>query len=243
MAKRWITFDKKEFEIAYTFIDNKAQKNLFFLHGWGSNKELMKVAFQNTFKDFNHFYIDMPGFGDSPNNHVIATADYAKIIDEFARSVGTQISSITIIGHSFGGKVALLCKCDNIILLNSSGIRVPKSLKTKLKIFLAKIFKSLKIKSKFLRSADVLGLNETMYEIFKLVVDEDFSDNFAKCAKNVTIFWGEKDTVTPLTSGQKIASLIKNSHLFTLNGDHYAFLKFGKIIDEKYHSLSNKGSR
>lgn len=243
MAKKWVTLNEKEFEIAYIFINNDAQKNLVFLHGWGSNKELMKIAFQNVFKDFNHFYIDMPGFGDSPNNYVIATTDYARVVNEFIRSIGIQTSSVTMVGHSFGGKVALLCECNEIILLNSAGIPTPKSLKTKLKILLAKICKRLKIKSKCLRSADVMRLSETMYKVFKLVVDEDFSDNFARCTKKTIIFWSEKDAATPLKSGQKIASLIKNNRFFILTGDHYAFLSFGKIIDEKYHSLSGEKNK
>lgn len=242
MAKKWVTFNEEEFEIAYIFINNDAQKNLIFLHGWGSNKELMKITFQNFFKDFNHFYIDMPGFGDSPNNCVITTTDYAGVINQFIHSMGIQTSSVTVVGHSFGGKVALLCECNEIILLNSAGIPTPKSLKIKLKIFLAKVCKRLKIKSKCLRSTDAIGLSETMYKVFKLVVDEDFSDNFARCTKKATIFWSEKDTATPLKSGQKIANLIKNNRFFTLTGDHYAFLSFGKIIDEKYHSLSDEGN-
>lgn len=233
MAQRTIGYEGNEFEISYLFFNHNASKNILFLHGWGSSKELMKVAFIDTFKDFNHYYIDMPGFGNSPNSVVISTHDYANIINKFIASINVKID--IIIGHSFGGKVALLCQSDEIILLSSSGIPTKKSLKVRAKIILAKIFKILKIKSKKLRSADADNLNEAMYAVFKQVVNEDFSNIYAHFTKKTSIFWGRDDTATPLWCGKKISSLVSNSRFFVLEGDHYFFLKQGKIIDEKYH--------
>ncbi|PAF43871.1 alpha/beta hydrolase [Helicobacter sp. 11S03491-1] len=233
MAKRLIVYNGNEFEISYTFSHHHCQKNIVFLHGWGSNKEVMELAFRDTFSDYNHFYVDMPGFGNTPNHIVISTLDYAAIIDSFANCVG--IFPDIIVGHSFGGKVALLCQCHEIILLSSAGIPTPKPLKIKVKIMLAKIFKILKIKSNALRSADANNLNEAMYAVFKKVVDEDFSDIYASSNKKATIFWGKDDLATPLSSGEKIAKLMRDNRFFVLEGDHYFFLKQGKIIDEKYH--------
>lgn len=233
MAKRSLRYEGNEFEISYLLSNHNASKNMLFLHGWGSNKELMKVAFMDTFKDFNHYYIDMPGFGNSPNSVVISTQDYANIINKFIASLDVKMD--VIVGHSFGGKVALLCESDEIILLSSSGILTKKPLKVRAKIILAKIFKVLKIKSKKLRSADANNLNEAMYTVFKQVVNEDFSNIYARFTKKASIFWGKDDSATPLWCGKKISSLMGNSRFFVLEGDHYFFLKQGKIIDEKYH--------
>lgn len=233
MAKRSIEYKGNEFEISYLLCNQNASKNILFLHGWGSNKELMKLAFIDTFKDFNHYYIDMPGFGNSPNSVVISTQDYANIINQFIASLGIKID--IIVGHSFGGKVALLCQSDEIILLSSAGIPTKKSLKIRAKIILAKIFKTLRIKSKKLRSTDANNLNEAMYAVFKQVVNEDFSNIYARFTKKTSIFWGRDDSATPLWCGEKISSLMSNSRFFVLEGDHYFFLKQGKIIDEKYH--------
>lgn len=233
MAKRSLRYEGNEFEISYLLSNHNASKNMLFLHGWGSNKELMKVAFIDTFKDFNHYYIDMPGFGNSPNSVVISTQDYANIINKFITSLDVKMD--VIVGHSFGGKVALFCESDEIILLSSSGIPTKKPLKVRAKIILAKIFKVLKIKSKKLRSADANNLNEAMYTVFKQVVNEDFSNIYARFTKKASIFWGKDDSATPLWCGKKISSLVGNSRFFVLEGDHYFFLKQGKIIDEKYH--------
>ncbi|PAF47679.1 2-hydroxy-6-oxohepta-2,4-dienoate hydrolase [Helicobacter sp. 12S02232-10] len=234
MAKRSIIYQNNTFEIAYTFYNRQAKKNIIFLHGWGSNKELMESAFKDVFTEFNHCYIDLPGFGNSPNSIIISTDEYAHIIDSFLRSL--SIKADLIVGHSFGGKLALLCQNDEIILLSSSGILVPKPLKVKIKIILAKIFKILKLKTKIFRSADANNLNEAMYAIFKNVVQEDFEPIYANCTKKATIFWGKEDKATPLATGYKISKLIAKNRFFILDGDHYFFLKQGKIIDEKYHS-------
>ncbi|PAF46646.1 hypothetical protein BKH46_06670 [Helicobacter sp. 12S02634-8] len=233
MAKRSIIYQGYCFDIAYKHINNHQEKNMVFLHGWGSNKELMLLAFGGVFKDFNHYYIDLPGFGDSPNDKVLSTNDYSKIIDLFLHTLGVRADIIT--GHSFGGKVALGCKNDAMILLSAAGILTPKSWKVRIKILLAKILKICKFRAKFLRSADAHALNEAMYQVFKQVVSEDFAPFYKQCKKKVTIFWGEEDKATPLSSGQKIASLIADNRFFVLKGDHFFFLKQGKIIDEKYH--------
>ena len=69
-------------------------------------------------------------------------------------------------------------------------------------------------------------------EILKKVVNEDFTSIFAVSPSKAYIFWGEKDTETPLLSGEKIHALIKNSHFFKMSGDHFFFLKNGKNIEK-----------
>lgn len=203
--------------------ESKESKNIIFLHGWGSNKELMKKAFENAFLEYNHFYIDLPGFGKSPNEVLLSTHDYAKIVSLFTHSL--DIVPHIVVGHSYGGKVAVLLEeaCE-IILLSSAGIIVPKPLKVRTKIALAKLAKIAHIRLPFLRSKDAQNLSPIMYEIFKNIVNEDFSEIFRKCEKPTSIFWGDEDSATPLSSGRKIHSLMKNSKFCVCKGGHYFFL-------------------
>lgn len=83
-----------------------------------------------------------------------------------------------------------------------------------------------------------MGLNQAMYETFKKVVSEDFSDHFKRCEKEVLLFWGKDDKATPLSSAQKMQTLLKRSSLFVLEGDHFFFLNQAKEIEklvENYH--------
>ncbi|GLH57370.1 alpha/beta fold hydrolase [Helicobacter ailurogastricus] len=234
MAKRTICYKGLDFEIAYDFCDNKAPKNLLILHGWGSSKELMQMAFKPYFKAFNHFYLDLPGFGKSPNDTFLTPLDYAKIIDAFCRSLQVQID--TAMGHSFGGKVALLCESLYLILLSSAGILMPKPFNTRLKIKFAKALKSVGLKKalSLLKSKDADNLNPAMYETFKYTVQQDFSPEFKACAKKTLILWGQEDTATPLHAGQQIASLVPINCFVALKGDHYFFLKQGAQVEGAY---------
>ncbi len=227
MALRKIKVDDKEFEIHYDIINPSKTKNIIFLHGWGSNKEIMKV-FSENFKDYRHIYIDMPGFGKSPNPYVLTTFDYAKVIDTFLKEL--NIKKDIIIGHSFGGKVATLLKPELLVLLASAGIVMPKPFSIKFKIRVYKLLKNLGLSKfrKFFISVDAKGMSENMYETFKRVVDEDFSDVFRNYNGKVLIFGGEEDTAVPPEAVKKQSELLK-SKVIMLSGNHYFFFNSPSI--------------
>ncbi|MDD2698032.1 MAG: alpha/beta hydrolase [Arcobacteraceae bacterium] len=235
MAVKKINYNNNDFEINYEILNpTNLEKTIVFLHGWGSNKEVMKSGFATILKDFRHIYIDMPGFGKSPNEVVLTTKDYSLIMKLFLESLGINTTNITIAGHSFGGKVATLLSPKNLILLSTAGIIEEKSAKVKTKIKLTKIANKLGLSlfSKLFRSKDVSQMSECMYGTFKNVVDEDFTYEFKKYNGNCLIFWGMSDTATSLVSGEIIHHIIKNSQFFPLTGDHYFFLKNSDKIDK-----------
>jgi len=237
VALREIKIENKKFKIAYDIVNPSKQKNIIFLHGWGSNKEIMK-CFKNQFKDLRHVYIDMPGFGKSGNDYILTTEDYAKIIDKFLNDL--NISKDIITGHSFGGKVATLLNPDLLVLLASAGIVMPKPLSVKLKIKTYKLLKSLGFGKfrKYFVSQDAKDMSENMYETFKNVVDEDFSNVFANYNGKVLIFGGKEDTAVPPAAAEKQAELLKSKNIM-LNGGHYFFFdskdaeKNRKIIENE----------
>lgn len=238
MAVKEIKYNNKVFLINYDIINNSKDEVIVFLHGWGSNKEIMKTAFQKELKDYKHIYLDMPGFGRSLTNQVLTTNEYAKIVNQFLISLNISSTISTIVGHSFGGKVATLLNPKRLVLLSSAGIVEPKSLVVKLKIAFAKflnIFGLGKLTKAF-RSQDVQKMSQNMYETFKNVVDEDFRSEFEKFENSCMIFWGESDTSTSLKSGKTISSLIKNSTFKSYYGDHYFFLKHNKDIASRIES-------
>ena len=231
MAVKKIEVDKKNFEINYEIINPGNKRNIIFLHGWGSNKEIMKV-FKDNFKDLRHIYIDMPGFGKSQNPYVLTTFDYAKIIDSFLKEL--NVSKDIVIGHSFGGKVATLLKPELLVLLASAGIVMPKPLNVRVKIKTYKLLKNLGLSKfrKFFVSSDALGMSENMYETFKRVVDEDFSDVFAKYDGKVLIFGGDEDTAVPPEAIKKQGELFK-SKIIMLSGNHYFFFNSPSVEEAR----------
>lgn len=233
MATKSVNVDNKSFDISYEIVNPLCKKDIIFLHGWGSNKDIMKNIFSQYLKDFRHIYIDLPGFGKSLNNYVLTTNDYVEITDELLNLLSS--SKDVVAGHSYGGKVAVLLNPKNLVLLSSAGILEEKPFDVKVKIFFAKVFNALGLRAvtKRFRSKDVNTMSENMYATFKNVVNEDFSSHFSNFPNNALVFWGEKDTATSLESGKKMAALLKKSTFTSYDGDHYFFAQHAKNISER----------
>ena len=230
MAIKSLQYKQNTLDISYEIVNPQAKVDLIILHGWGSNKNLMKQSFSPYMKGFRHIYIDLPGFGKSTCCLALKTADVARIVEMFM--VLINASKDVILGHSFGGKVALLLDPKVLVLVSSAGIYLNKPLKIKLKIALFKVIKIFgfaKLRSFFV-AKDAKALSEPMYQTFKNVVDENFSDKFADYEGKALICWGRDDTATPLFAGEKIHSLIENSTFNIYEGDHYFFLKQSEAI-------------
>jgi len=233
MAIKSIQYNQHTLDISYEILNPDAKVDMIVLHGWGSNKGLMSKSFAPFMSAFRHIYIDLPGFGGSTCNQVLSTKDYARIVELLM--ININASKDIIVGHSFGGKVATLLEPSVLVLLSSAGIFWPKSLKVKSKIALFKTMKVFGLSSlrKYFVSEDAKTLSEPMYETFKNVVDEDFSEEFAGYDGKALICWGNIDNATPLKSANKIDSLIKNSTLEIYNGDHYFFMKHADDISKQ----------
>ena len=230
MASKEINYKEQTFQLSYELVNPAQKEVLLILHGWGSNKEIMKQAFGKLLPEYKHIYLDMPGFGKSSNEMILTTEDYARIVNLFLETM--QVKAKIAMGHSFGGKVATLLKTPCLVLLSSAGIVTEKPWSIKIKIATFKLLKPLgfaKIRKLFV-APDAQGMSHEMYETFKNVVDEDFEDSFSASQSKALCFWGEEDTATPLYTGEKIAGLIQNSEFYPLDGDHFFFLKHADFI-------------
>ncbi|MDD5405789.1 MAG: alpha/beta hydrolase [Sulfurovaceae bacterium] len=243
MAVKELRHDGHIFTIAYDIVNPTSSNTIVILHGWGSNKEIMKQAFGKLMPELRHIYIDMPGFGKSTNHTVLTTQDYANIINKFLKDI--EVKPKIIVGHSFGGKVATLLNPPCLVLISSSGILVPKPFSIKAKIAIFKLLKPLgftKLRSIF-ASKDVQGMSYEMYETFKNVVNEDFESQFANFKNRAFLFWGKEDTATPLWTAKKIQSIMNHSILYPLSGDHYFFLKHASFIAKTITDICEDGEQ
>jgi len=241
MAIKEINYNDRTFKLSYEMINPSKEETILILHGWGSNKEIMKQAFSKEFADYRHIYLDMPGFGGSSNESILTTKDYGEIVLAFLETL--KVKPLLAMGHSFGGKVATLLDTDYLALLSSAGIVTEKPWSIKVKIATFKLLKPLgfkKIRELFV-APDAQGMSHEMYETFKNVVDEDFENEFANSKSEALCFWGIEDTATPLYTGEKIANLIENSTFYPLDGDHFFFLKHAHFIATEIEKSLKKG--
>ncbi|AJC84527.1 alpha/beta fold hydrolase [Campylobacter peloridis] len=238
MAKTRVYSNGYFYNLSYELINPECENSILILHGWGANKELMKQAFSQVLKNFKQIYLDLPGFGNSSIDASMDSYAYAKVVKDFLVTIEQKIDYL--MGHSFGGKIAtIMCQNDDykgLILLSSAGIVLPKSSKVRFKIALFKILKNLPYGDfwrKFFISKDAQGMSEIMYDTFKKVVNENLENEFQKIKNPILIFWGNEDKATPLKSGAIIHSLAQKGKLFSLEGDHFFFLKHAAFINAK----------
>jgi len=233
VAKKSLEVLGDRFDISYEILNQDKTKDFIVLHGWGSNKGLMRKSFAKFLSEFRHIYIDLPGFGNSTTDIKLDTVQYSNILNEFFKIA--NIKKDIILGHSFGGKVATLLSPDLLVLIGSSGILVPKPFSVRMKIYLNKFLKQFGITSfrKLFVSDDGKNLSPQMYETFKTVVNEDFSSLFESYSGKALLFWGKDDTATPLNTAKNINKKILNSKLFEYDGDHYFFMKHSDKIAQE----------
>ena len=241
MAIKEISYRGKKFKLSYEMLNPIAKESIVVLHGWGSNKEIMKQAFGKELKEYRHIYLDMPGFGASANEMILTTEDYGKIVELFLETL--NVKPLVVMGHSFGGKVATLLNRPYLVLLSSAGVVTKKPWSVKIKIATFKFLKPLGMKRirELFVAPDVQGMSHEMYETFKNVVDEDFEAQFTKSKSKALCFWGIDDTATPLYTGEKISKLIENSKLYPLEGDHFFFLKHANFIANEVEKTVKNG--
>jgi len=233
MAIKSIQHNQHTFDISYEILNPNEKVDIIILHGWGSNKGLMKSSFGKYMNGFRHIYIDLPGFGKSTCSVELTSVDVARIVELLM--IHINASKDIILGHSFGGKVALILDPKVLVLVASAGIYIDKPLAVKAKIATTKLLNTFGLKKfrSMLVADDAKELSKPMYETFKNVVNEDFSKEFSHYNGKALLCWGKEDSATPLSSAEKINELIKDSKLEVYEGDHFFFMDNSADVSKK----------
>ena len=175
--------------------------------------------------------IDFEGFGKSimPNKPK-TVADYTMDIYNLVKEKG--LKNLIIIGHSFGGRIAIDFTykfpklVSKLILVDSAGLKPRRKLNYYYYILMYKIKKKLNLDISKYGSNDYKQLNNIMKQTFIKVVN--FDQKFELFSINVPtlILYGKNDTETPIYMAKYVNKKIKNSRLVLLdNCGHFPFLE------------------
>lgn len=216
---------------------------LVLLHGWGCDWQIWSPVITELSRNFRLIIPDLPAFGQSATpSKPWTTPDYVTWLHEFL-SVELDADSFSIIGHSFGGKIAAMFAATQpklglrqLVLVDSSGLPTPLSpIKALQKSILGIIPDTLKdvipleLKHKLLAatgsSTDHFQASEQQRLIFKRIYQEDITTQLTQITESTLIIWGANDVDTPLNQGYRFQELIPESQLLVFDeSGHFPFI-------------------
>ncbi|WP_262692354.1 alpha/beta fold hydrolase [Kordiimonas aestuarii] len=229
----------------FNFTEGTDGQSLIWLHGWGmEHASLKRLAslFKTTHKSTLY---DQPGFGRTPKlADGAGTEDYAD--DLAAELEGIPGAPHILIGHSFGGRVAVQMAARHpslvkaIILIGGAGLQRRRSLRFKLRAYSLRNIGRLARLSDHLfgthmRAAYVERFGSTDYKnagplrpTFVRVVNEDLSQPAKIVRCPALLIYGSDDTEAPPEIGRRFESLIPIARFVEVRGfDHWDILGRG----------------
>lgn len=222
----------------FDFVSGKG-KFIFFLHGWGGDKNSFAITKNHIAEiDRNMVFVSFAGFGNTPEpSKPYYVQDYVNDLVDLIVKVAKG-KSVDIVCHSFGARVAVLLASqypllvNKIMIIDGAGIKPRHGLG-----YYLKVAKYKKLKRQVMRkkkdasvlekfgSNDYKALSSMMKQTFINVVNQDLKKEASKIKTQILLFWGEKDTETPLYMAKKYKRLLKDSKLVVVkNAGHFAYL-------------------
>ena len=219
--------------------------DILILHGWEPSAESAQESYKSfiaLLKNKKHrvFAPDMPGFGTAKvPNHPFTVSDYAEWVTRYIRE--NDIEKPLVIGHSFGGRVAIKLAAKypllihKLVLTGAPGF--PPVSKQKISILkliaktggficslpLVSLFKPLvrKLFYKSIGAWDYYHAQGVLRETFKNIISEDLGEPMTKIKTETLLVWGAYDLLVPLWIARKMERTIKGSRLhIILGGGH-----------------------
>ena len=208
-------------------------KDIILLHGWGQNIEMMKPLGDNFSDKYRITILDLPGFGESdePKN-TWTIDDYELMLEDFIKEL--KIKKPIIIGHSFGGRLAIIYSARNpiekLVLFGSPCIRIQEALPLNVRIL--KSLKKLPGMNKigeymkqYIGSRDYKAASPVMRQTLVEVVNEDLSKYAKEIEEPTLLIWGQNDTEAPVAEAKELEKIMIDAALIILPGTHYAYLE------------------
>lgn len=218
---------------------------VILMHGWGCTHQTVKSIADVCRKSHTVYNVDFPGFGNSTEPSADQAAwgveEYTQVIEAMAKAEG--IVNPILIGHSFGGRVAIVFASRNevekVVLVDAAGVKPRRKPGYYIKVYSFKtakwwynlIYGKERARQRIdkLRnrrgSSDYANSSPTMKAILSKVVNEDLCHLMPRIKAPTLLIWGREDTATPLSDAQIMEKLIPDAGLVAFEGcGHYSFL-------------------
>jgi len=226
--------------LATEYQDEGNGKVILLLHGWQDNLHTFDSLASLLSPTKRVIRLDLPGFGKSEMPKESWDLDgYVRFLKDFIQKLDLSVD--TIIGHSFGGRIAIKgvsaknLQPNKLMLISSAGIAGSRTFRNSTLKVLAKIgrwityippliFWREELRKKFygLIGSDYLNTGP-LKETFLKIISEDLSASAKEITTPALLIWGADDAETPLSDGEQLSRLIHDSRLEVISGaGHFA---------------------
>lgn len=215
---------------------------VFFLHGYGGNINSFKKSAISLGKDFKSYVFDLYGFGSTP--HPKKKMDiYEYAIQIYLFCIKKKISKLSIVGHSFGGRIAILLSSvfginvEKLILVDSAGLKPRRGLVYYVKVGLYKLSKKrIGKQNRFYGSEEYRQIEGFKQQSFVAIVNQHLDYLLYKIRVDTLIVWGSRDKSTPMYMFKKFLNNLVNAESCVFkNSNHFSYMqniyKFNMIIN------------
>jgi len=202
------------------------------LHGWGGNKDSLASLAAPFAREYRVTLVDLYGFGATPHpDRQLNLSDYADAVAALIRSY--KMTSVILVGHSFGGKIALClarkygAMIDKMVLIDASGIRPKRSLRFYYRVILYKIRKKLGLitASDEHGSRDYRAAKGHLRDTFVSVVNTHLDKELRYITLPVLLLWGAEDKETPVYMARRLKNRLSGAKLFVMEGaGHFSYI-------------------
>jgi pimeloyl-ACP methyl ester carboxylesterase len=225
------------------------------LHGWGRSGS----DFAQIVSGLDAVAIHLPGFGVTPEPATAwGSEEYA---DAVARAIAGRAlagsspagsSPVVVVGHSFGGRVAVRLAAkypelvSGLVLTGVPLVRLVAAPKPPLTFRVIRSLARAGIiphavleKQRHKRgSADYRAARGVMRDVLVRVIGEDYRDDLARVIAPVRMVWGANDTAAPADAGAAAAALIAGATFHTVAGaGHLLEGSLEKAVRDELHTL------
>ncbi len=223
------TLNLENYKISYAQY-GRGEKNVILIHGLGESKESWLNVAQELSHRYTVFTLDLPLFGstDVPSSP-LTLHEYARIVHACMQKL--KLERATIVGHSFGGKIALYfahtfpLETEKLVLY-SADFSLDISFNRRVYFFLLNLLMSQLMKYPVLL---YMRFNNSAYLGFLKLVQtliwgsrHDFVSLLSKIETNTLLIYGTFDFIVSLKNGEgarqimphaKLVIFQKSSHL------------------------------
>ena len=230
-------------------IDDEATSYVLLLHGWGSHKESFAGV---QYRIPGAIALDMPGFGKTPlGDDDWSVLHYAQFVAHFAQAIGIDQDIIDIIGHSFGGRVAVelvdqkLLQTASVTLVGTPIYREQKQ-SVGLWVRFGRLMRMLPggralrewYYRKYLGVDDYLDAEDTeMVNVFKRVIEYHVHERLPLYGVDVNLLWGAEDDTIAVHQAMQAAEKFGYDVEVITGAGHYPFVDLPEQFITQYREL------